>query len=150
MSKSPLRRRFAAFALALGLAGSLALAAPAVAEDDRPSPPDLEHTELMCKLFGGTFRKFSYIHYQCIFENFEIECYFWSGGEDCLINPRFLAPPLRDECEFAGGRYGELSRTAFACELREGVLVLHCVDDHEQRTCEVGWVPARDGLASHL
>jgi hypothetical protein len=140
MSKSSVRRGFAAFILALGVAGSLALAAPAAAEDDRPSPPDLEHAELLCKLFGGRYYHFGGSTYSCTFRTFEIVCH---NGE-CSIAPPFGVPLLRDECEVAGGRYGELSRTAFACELREGVLALDCSEDREQPGCAVGWLPANE------
>lgn len=137
--RSLISRRAAACVLALGLAGSLALAGPAVAQDDRFPAPGKDLAKLLCAVFGGIW--FDYGPdvgvWGCQFKGGDITC----DGKECWIVVALATPPLKDECDFADGKYGELDAGRFSCRLQDGVLMLECTDKRARR-CSVGWAEA--------
>ena len=132
-------RRAAARVVALGLAASLALATPAAAQDDDRFPaPGKDLTKFLCALFGGIYFDYGDAgFYGCQFKGGDVVC----DGTECWVVVPLANPPLKDECDFAGGKYGERGAALFSCELKEGTLMFECFDK-EQWQCRVGWASA--------
>lgn len=140
MRKSSFRHRIAMCAVALGLAGSLALATPVAAQDDRFPAPGKDLAKILCGIFGGIFHDYGDAgFFACQFKTGDIVC----DGKECWIVLPLATPPLKDECDSAGGKYGELGPAVFACEIKEGVLAFDCADKR-QRICDVGFAAAKD------
>ena len=143
MLKSSIRQRIARCVAAAGLALSLALAwlaAPAAAQDDRFPAPGKDLAKILCEIFGGIFHDYGDTGlFVCQFKSGDITC----DGKECWIVVPIERPPLKDECDFAGGKYGELAPAAFSCEIKEGVLAFHCSGKREW-ICDVGFAAAKD------
>lgn len=140
-TSSPIRRRAAALVVALGLAGSLAFATPAAAQDDRFPAPGKDLFKFICALFGGIYHEYKDVGvYVCQFSTGDVTC----DGTECWIVLPLKSVPLKQECDLGGGRYGERGEALFSCELREGVLMLDCVDQAEEWSCRVGWMATKD------
>ena len=138
---SPIWRRAAALAVALGMAASLALATPAAAQDDRFPAPGKDLFKVLCALFGGIYHEYKDVGvYVCQFTTGDVTC----DGTECWVVVPLKSPPLKDECDSADGEYGQRGEALFSCELKEGTLMFECVDDKRQWRCAVGWVTAKD------
>ena len=132
-------RRAGAVAIALGLAGSLALATAAAAQDDRFPAPGKDVFKFICALFGGIYHEYKDVGvYVCQFTTGDITC----DGTECWVVVPMKSSPLKQECDTAGGRFGERGEALFSCELEEGVLMLECADEREWR-CRVGWIATK-------
>ncbi|GAB4052596.1 hypothetical protein [Catellatospora paridis] len=130
---------------ALTIAGFVAgLAGPATAGDPPPTVSP-ETLQVLCKTLGGAYSE-QRTSYSCDFTDTVILC----QNDRCGYASRLENPPLRDECEYAGGLFGELASGIYVCELLAGELTADCTNpldwwsEQPMSVCAVEFRPHTD------
>ncbi|MEU8080212.1 hypothetical protein AB0B31_32750 [Catellatospora citrea] len=106
---------------ALAIAGFVVGAAGPAAAGDPPRSLSPETLQTLCKTLGGVYSQ-ERDSYSCDFTDSVILC----REDRCGFGSRLEDPPLRDECEFAGGIFDDRIFGIYLCELVAGEITVDC------------------------